>query len=226
MGCSASTPAPSWTKHLIPPGDNGEFLGSLQHSLESSPKARRGMLRVGFGFERCFRRLWVCCKFFFFFKFSLKCFCYFQGINAASLNIYCFWFQAFLFGGVVGVSEPSFGRWGHKYSANEHPLQGSANSGVLELLGLFLGVHIWTFLFVYCGFPHCFQGGIHYAAASDLGHCRWEQALSLLQRLGSEGRRQPSAATLGKAQIPSLWPCSASGSSPAPCFPWNLECYG
>lgn len=27
----------------------------------------------------------------------------------------------------------------------------------------------WLFLFVYSGFPRCFQGGINYAAASDLG---------------------------------------------------------
>lgn len=56
----------------------------------------------------------------------------------------------------------------------------------------------------------------HLIWAESWGHSRWEQALGVLQRLGCVGRSQPGAATLGRAQIPALWLCSAPGSSPAP----------
>lgn len=56
----------------------------------------------------------------------------------------------------------------------------------------------------------------HLIWAESWGHCSWEQALAVLPRLGSVGRSQPGAATLGNTPIPALWLCSAPGSSPAP----------
>lgn len=50
----------------------------------------------------------------------------------------------------------------------------------------------WLFLFVYSGFPHCFQGGINYAAASDLG-----RELGTLQ-MGAGSESAPKAGMCGK----------------------------